>query len=257
MTRSESGVQGEGPLIAVAVHAGHAVRAELPGLFALSEQDRLREEDPYTGEWTEVAPTRIVAHHSRFEVDLNRPRNKAVYRRPEDAWGLQVWKQELPVEAVERSLARYDRFYDLARETLSAVARRWGRFVVFDLHTYNHRRYGPDGPPADPDMNPEVNVGTGSIDRARWAPLVDRFIDDLRAFDFGGRSLDVRENVKWRGGQFSRFVHETFPDTGVSLAIEFKKTFMDEWTGERDRAHFDALKAALASTVPGVLATLK
>ena len=36
-----------------------------------------------------------------------------------------------------------------------------------------------------------------------------------------------------------------------------KKTFKEEWTGERDRAHFDALKAALASTVPGVLATLK
>ena len=72
MARSEPGVQGEGPLIAVAVHAGHAVRAELAGLFALSADGRLREEDPYTGEWAELAPTRIVAHHSRFEVDLNR-----------------------------------------------------------------------------------------------------------------------------------------------------------------------------------------
>ncbi|MFB3066985.1 MAG: N-formylglutamate amidohydrolase [Planctomycetota bacterium] len=257
MTRSEPGLRGEGPLIAVAVHNGHAIRDELAGLFALSEDGRLREEDPYTGEWAEVAPTSIVAHHSRFEVDLNRPRDKAVYRRPEDAWGLQVWKEELPTAVVERSLAEYDHFYDLARETLSAIARRWGRFVVFDLHTYNHRQDGPDGPPADPDMNPELNLGTGTMDRTRWAPVVDRFLHDLRAFDFRGRSLDVRENVKFRGGRFSRFVHEEFPDTGVSLAIEFKKTFMDEWTGERDRAHFDALKAALASTVPGVLATLK
>ena len=42
--------------------------------------------------------------------------------------------------------------------------------VVFDLHTYNHRRNGPDGPPADPAGNPQVNIGTGTMNRDRWAP---------------------------------------------------------------------------------------
>ncbi len=66
-------------------------------------------------------------------------------------------------------------------------------------------------PPADEAENPQVNVGTGTMDRARWAPVVDRFIADLRAYDFPGGRLDVRENVKFRGGHFSRWVHETFP----------------------------------------------
>ena len=37
------------------------------------------QEDPFTGIWTTVAPTRLIGLHSRFEVDFNRPRDKAVY----------------------------------------------------------------------------------------------------------------------------------------------------------------------------------
>ena len=93
---------------------------------------------------------------------------------------------------------------------------RHGRFFVFDLHAYNHRRAGPDAPAADPEANREVNIGTGTMDRAYWAPVVDRFIADLRSFDFLGRHLDVRENVKFVGRGFPRFVHETFPRTGCA-----------------------------------------
>jgi N-formylglutamate amidohydrolase len=81
-------VHGEGPLVAAAIHAGHAVRNEVAGYFALDDDGRLREEDPFTDTWAEIAPSRVVALRSRFEVDFNRPREKAVYRRPEDAWGL-------------------------------------------------------------------------------------------------------------------------------------------------------------------------
>ena len=73
---------GDSPILAVASHDGHALREELQGNCALSEEERLREEDPFTGRWTSVAPTRMIALHSRFEVDLNRPRDKAVYLRP-------------------------------------------------------------------------------------------------------------------------------------------------------------------------------
>jgi N-formylglutamate deformylase len=190
---------------------------------------------------------------SRFEVDLNRPRAKAVYRTPEDAWGLNVWNSPLADDVVETSLAEYDAFYSELRTILSGVAERYGSFVVYDLHSYNHRRDGPNGEPADATMNPEVNIGTGTMDRERWGPVVDRFIGDLRAFDFGGRRLDVRENVKFRGGQLSRWIHKTFPETGCSLAIEFKKFFMDEWTGEVDPQANALILAALESTTPGVL----
>ncbi|KPJ89982.1 MAG: N-formylglutamate amidohydrolase [Gemmatimonas sp. SG8_17] len=247
---------GEGPLVAVAVHAGHAVRPKLAANLALDEGGRLREEDPFTDEWTEIAPTRVVALRSRFEVDLNRPRDKAVYLRPEDAWGLHVWKSQLPETVIAESLAEYDTFYETMRDLLLRVERDCGRFFVFDLHSYNHRRGGPNAPAAVEAENPQVNIGTGTMNRARWAPVVDRLVSDLRAHDFPGGRLDVRENVKFRGGHFSRWVHETFPQTGCALAIEFKKFFMDEWTGEADRDLVQAIGDALRSTTQGVLEQL-
>lgn len=243
----------DGPLIATAVHDGHAVRDELHPYLRLDAPGRLREEDPFTGGWAAVGDTCIVAHHSRFETDLNRPPEGAVYRRPEDAWGLHVY-EDLPQQQAERSLARYDQFYAAVRARLRRIQEQFGTFVVYDLHTYNHRRDGPTGPPADPDQNPEVNIGTGSLDRHRWGGVADRFMADLRAFDFNGRHLDVRENVKFKGGHFSRWIHQEFPGVSCVLAVEFKKFFMDEWTGTPDPAQVDLIGQALAATVPGVRA---
>ena len=83
--------------------------------MALSEAGRLREEDPFTAQWTGVAETQITALRSRFEVDLNRPRETAVYLKPEDAWGLEVWKTGPSPEIVARSMAEYNAFYSEVR----------------------------------------------------------------------------------------------------------------------------------------------
>jgi N-formylglutamate deformylase len=248
---------GGGPLIATAVHDGHEVRDEVAGQIGLSDSARLREEDPFTGEWTRVAPTRVVGMRSRFEVDLNRPREQAVYRTPEDAWGLRVWKGHPPQELFERSLAEYDAFYDAMQKLFKEMVRQYGGFLVFDLHSYNHRRAGPDGPEADPAGNPQVNIGTGTMQRERWAPVIDTFIDTLRAFDFPGGPLDVRENVKFFGGNWPRWIHQNFPDTGVAIAVEFKKFFMDEWTGEPRENCVEAIEEALRFTVPATLEAFK
>ena len=242
--------------MATAIHDGHEVRADALSHMALDEGSRLREEDPWTASWAVAAPNRVVGLRSRFEVDLNRPRAKAVYRVPADAWGLELWREELPADVVERSLAEYDAFYAEADRICSELERRYGRFVVLDLHTYNYRRGGPDAPPEDPEANPEVNVGTGSLDRERWGGLVDRFMADLRQHDYMGRHLDVRENVRFQGGYLSRWIHERFPESGCCLAIEFKKFFMDEWTGTLSPEEYEAIPQALEATMPGLLESL-
>jgi hypothetical protein len=198
-----------------------------------------------------------VGLRSRFEIDLNRPRDKSVYRAPEDAWGLTVWEGDLPDDVVERSLRGYDAFYSTLEELYRTQADRYGRFLVLDLHSYNHRRDGPDKPPADPEVNPQVNIGTGTmINRARWAHLIDRFMDDLAAYDFPGGRLDVRENVRFRGGAHAAWTHRTFPDAACVLSIEVKKFFMDEWTGEQDAVLVDAMEKALRTTIAGALEEL-
>jgi hypothetical protein len=245
--------RGEGPLVVTAIHDGHDVRPDVERRMRIDDQRRLYEEDPYTGRFTPLGDTGITVHRSRFEVDLNRPRYEAVYRGPKDAWGLDVWKEgEPPRHVIETSQQEHDAFYAEAERVFEALKAEYGAFVVIDMHTYNHRRDGPDGPPADPATNPEINIGTASMNRDRWSGLIDRFMGDLRAFDFRGRSLDVRENVKFIGGEFSRWIHERFPAAGCSINVELKKTFMDEWTGELDEAHLNDLYAAIASTVPGV-----
>ena len=143
------------------------------------------------------------------------------------------------------------------RALLREIAREYGRYLVFDLHSYNHCRQGPDGPAADAEGHPQVNIGTGTMNRERWGPVVDVFIETLRSFDFPGGKLDVRENVKFFGGNWPRWIHENFPETGVAIAIEFKKFFMDEWTGRPDGGSIEAIGHALQSTAPTVLEALR
>ena len=102
-----------------------------------------------------------------------------------------------------------------------------------------------------------INVGTGSMDRAYWGPLVDRFIANLSDFDFPGRRLDVRENVNFRGRYLAEYVHHYFPRAGCVLAIEVKKFFMCEWTGTVDPVQTNALLVAFRSTVAGLMEELE
>lgn len=239
--------------MATAIHAGHELRRELLPLLALDAFERSHEEDPYTDYWVKAMPSWLVPTRSRFEVDLNRDRDEAVYLNPEMAWGLHLWKAPLSSRMIERSLAEYDAVYAELKVILDRMAERHQRIVVFDLHAYNYRRSGPDAAPAPVVTDPEVNIGTGSMDRSLWGHVVDRFITDLRRFDFLGRQLDVRENVKFQGRHLAQWIHENYPGVACVIAVEFKKFFMDEWTGVGDTEHVQAIRDALGSTVPGVL----
>jgi N-formylglutamate amidohydrolase len=246
----------ETPVIATAIHAGHDVRPAVAGCLAIDEATRLREEDPYTDRLAALVPSHVLVSRSRFEIDLNRPRDKAIYLEVADSWGIQVWREPCSDELVAGSLAAYDRFYAALDRLLQDRVRRRGGFVVLDLHSYNHRRGGADGEPADPAGNPEINLGTGTVDRARWGALVDRFAADLAACRVGGHRLDVRENVKFRGGAMSAWINQRFAGAGCALAIELKKTFMDEWTGELDTVQLAELGRALTATLPGLRESL-
>lgn len=251
---------GELPIVATAIHAGHALDPQIAGAIALSDDERLREEDPGTERFTEIGVTRVIVRRSRFEVDLNRPRDGAVYATPEAAWGLRVWKAGgAPREALALGRREHDEFYAAMETLLAGFAARFGRFAVYDVHSYNHRRNGSDAPPEDEAENPEINLGTGALGtgalgaggRERWAPVVDRFAAELRA-----HGLDVRENVKFQGGHFPRWVAQRFPESACPLAIEVKKVYMDEWTGRIDDREVRRIRKAFAATLPGVAQAL-
>jgi N-formylglutamate deformylase len=244
-------VRGEGPLLATAIHAGHELRAEAEQLTALDAAQRRREEDPHTQAWLPMAGTAVAVHRSRWEVDLNRPRSSAVYRNPEDCWGLPPWKAPPSTDFLARSCRLYDDFYTELGAECERIVALHGAVVVLDLHSYNHRRRGPDLP-EHPAGNPEINIGTESMDRVRWGRLVDRVMADLTRCGF-----DTRENVRFGGAKLAAWVHRRFPAAGCCLAIDVKKVFMDEHTGEVDAAMLQRLTEAFAHAGSGLREALR
>lgn len=235
--------RGPGPVVATAIHDGHDLRPEVAQAFILPDLDRLREEDPFTGQAVTGVPTHIVAHRSRFEFDLNRGSDAAIYRTPEQSWGLQLWKAEPSEQMVAKSLELHAAYYRMLGALLDDIAAEHERFVLIDVHSYNHRREGAGATPTSQEEAPDVNIGTFSMPRGEWAFLLDPLMEAMRGFDFNGRRLDVRENVAFQGkGEQTRFVHQRYPATGCAIALEFKKFFMDEWTGEPDPAELRAMR---------------
>lgn len=166
-------------IIATAIHAGHELRPAIAERMALPEADRLREEDPYTDRLIAGFDTQVHVARSRFEVDMNRDADGCVYRSPAEAWDLRVWHDEvLDDENIAASAALHQEFYDELRTRLDAIAAQ-GPFVIYDVHSYNHRRDGANAPAAPEAENPEVNVGTGTMDRARFGGVVDAFMASL------------------------------------------------------------------------------
>ena len=187
--------RGASPVLGTAIHNGHEVNHDLEDHMALAEDDRLREEDPFTEFTIRDLPNRIAFHRSRFAVDLNRARDKAVYLSPEQSLELEVFEDPPTEEIVEQSLLMHDHYYMMLKTMLRELEEQYGHFVVLDIHSYNHRRDGPAAPPTDPHTMPEINIGTSSMDREKWAHVVDPFMEKLRGFEFRGHKMDVRENV--------------------------------------------------------------
>ncbi len=249
-------IKGKSPLVFAAIHDGHSIREELNPLYKLTKLERLREEDPFTAEWARCSDSHIIVHQSRFEMNINRSRDKAVYLRPEDAWGLKVWNTELKQEVIDRSLAVYDNFYKEARIYFEGLLKLHKRLIVYDIHSYNHRREAEDKI-ADPETNPEINLGMKNMDHELWEPIVKTLTNHLKSFDYNGRHLDVRENIKFKGGYFGQWLFEQFGSDICPISIEFKKFFMDEWTGEAFQLDLKLVYKLLQSSKQSVEAALE
>ncbi|HNX01493.1 MAG TPA: N-formylglutamate amidohydrolase [Candidatus Cloacimonadota bacterium] len=236
------------PLLFTAIHNGHELRDEVKVNCALSDEDRLREEDPHTSIFTEIGTNRIILHTSRFEVDLNRKRERAVYLKPEDCWGLTPRLEEPSQEWISRSLDDYDTFYRRTDAFLDELIRTHGKVIVYDIHSYNHHRQGIEAPYDDPEQNPEIILGTSNM-AFTWMPKIEQMQDKIRSYNWFGRSLDCRMNVKFTGGNFAQWIHHQYNENACVISIEFKKIFMNEWTGSVNHSLLNELKTVLATTL--------
>ena len=175
------------------------------------------------------------ANRSRFECDLNRPRERCISNDPEDTWGLKIWREDLPEEQMENSRRLHDSFYAEIEALCERLIASHGRILVLDLHSFNHMREGPEGEPAPQESNPDIDLGVTELNPDIYGGLLERFTRALRAEELRGRTPDVRHNKRFPdGGNFPEWVYARFGDAACTITVEYKKVFMDEWGAEAD-----------------------
>lgn len=229
------------PVLALAIHNGHVLPEYLQPYSGISEDARYREEDPHTGSFSRLFPNRMIVETSRFAVDLNRAPQRAVYQKPEDAWGLQVRSKPLSESILQTLQQDYTEWYAVLKYEIDRMLAFHPFLVIFDLHSFNHRRGGPDAEPDAQADNPDIILGRNNMPE-EYYPHIEDLRFKLDGQNLWGNSLDVRCDIKFPGGHLSRWLHSTYPGQLLCLAVEFKKIFMDEYSGKLNPVSIQLLR---------------
>ncbi len=209
------------PYICTAIHDGHQFRKSLWENCTHSDYERWYEEDPSTKEMIQSHPIVLAGLDSRFEYDLNREPQSAVF---EDAWGKKLWKSPLPEEERDLSLKKHQVFYDVVDALVEKIQGKYGRAIVFDMHSYNWKRWDR--------AVPTWNLGTTNIDNDRFSTLATSWSQKLGTMNLPNGIASTSEiNDTFQGnGYLLKHITQHFTDTLV-LATEIAKVYCDEKTG--------------------------
>jgi hypothetical protein len=206
------------PYACGAVHDGGQFRKELWDNCYHTQYERWFEEDPCTREMVKSHPILIAGCDSRFEYDLNRDPENAIF---EDAWGKKLWKEPLSKEMHAKSMAKHTAFYSVVHALIEKLEEKFGIIVVYDIHSYNWRRWDREVP--------VINLGTTNIDNDRFSGMVEVWRKSLSELQLPGVS-ETTSNINdtfFGNGYFLKYITKTFKNTLV-LATEFKKIYCDE-----------------------------
>ena len=207
------------PYICAAIHDGHQFRKELWDNCLHTEYDRWYEEDPETKNMIASHPIVIAGCDSRFEYDLNRAPEEAVF---ETAWGKQLWKNPLPEAQKQKSLAKHEAFYKVVHTLVATIETKHKVAIVYDMHSYNWQRWDREVP--------TWNLGTSNVDN-------NRFGEDIEAWRQSLSEIQLPKNIKstalindtfFGNGYFLKFITNSFKNTLV-LATEIAKVYCDEY----------------------------
>ncbi|QMU65571.1 MAG: hypothetical protein GKR88_15625 [Flavobacteriaceae bacterium] len=206
------------PYVCAAIHDGHQFRKELWSHCKHTEYERWYEEDPATKEMIKTHPIVISGMDSRFEYDLNRAPENAIY---EDAWGKQLWYTPLSNKMKEKSLAKHIRFYEVVHTLISKIEHIFGVCVVYDMHSYNWKRWNREVP--------VWNLGTANVDKHRFEEDIESWCIILGKMHLPNTiKSTARINDTFQGnGYFLRYIGKSFNNTLV-LATEIAKIYCDE-----------------------------
>lgn len=204
--------------LCAAVHDGHQFRKELWNHCLHTEYERWYEEDPCTEQMISSMPMVLAGCDSRFEYDLNRAPETAIY---EDAWGKKLWGVPLSTPQKEVSLSKHHNFYKVVGALLIKMEEKYGGAIVFDIHSYNWKRW--DRPV------PVINLGTTKIDNEKFSAFAKAWCNSLQTIKLPHNiETTAAINDTFKGnGYFLKFITTRSEHTLV-LATEFSKIYCDE-----------------------------
>lgn len=228
------------PYVCAAVHNGHQFRNALWDKCLHSEYDRWYEEDPKTKKMINSQPIVIAGRDSRFEYDLNRDPDNAIY---EDAWGKQLWKEPLTAEEKSESLEKHQNFYKVVHALIKTLELKFGCSIVYDMHSYNWKRWDREVP--------TWNLGTSNIDNDKYRKTVEAWRNQLAKINLPHAiPTTAKINDTFQGnGYFLKFITNNFNNTLV-LATEVAKIYCDEQGQIIYPEVVDAIKKGLEKQLP-------
>ncbi|WP_136465765.1 N-formylglutamate amidohydrolase [Flagellimonas onchidii] len=209
------------PFVCGAVHDGHQFRKSLWDNCLHTEYERWYEEDPSTKQMIQSFPIVIAGSDSRFEYDLNRPPETAIF---DTAWGKQLWKNTLPENEIQLSLKKHENFYKVTHALIAKLTSKLQNVLVFDMHSYNWKRWDREVP--------VWNLGTINVDNTRFGSLIESWRIKLESIKLpNGIETTSKINDTFQGnGYFLKYITNNFKNTLV-LATEISKIYCDELTG--------------------------
>lgn len=209
------------PFVCGAVHDGAQFRPSLWENCLHSTYERWYEEDPCTKQMVQSMPIVISGRDSRFEYDLNRPPETAIF---DTAWGKQLWRNPLAEEEKTQSLAKHQNFYRIVHALIQKLEQLHQKVIVFDMHSYNWKRWDREVP--------VWNLGTSNINNDRFGDIVEEWRKKLEGIQLPvSQEVHAKINDTFYGnGYFLKYITQHFNNTLV-LATEISKVYCDELTG--------------------------
>lgn len=201
-----------------AIHNGRQFRKSLWNNCLHTEYERWYEEDPETKTMIQSHPIVISGNDSRFEYDLNRSPESAIYH---DAWGKQLWKEPLSNKEKEISLQKHINFYKVVYALISKLEEIHGNAIVYDIHSYNWKRWNREVP--------TFNLGAGNVNMDKYGKIVETWRYSLSQIKLPNniKTTSLINDVFKGNGYFLKYIMSNFNNTLV-LATEVSKIYCDE-----------------------------
>lgn len=223
------------PYVCAAVHDGHQFAHDLWENCLHTAHDRWYEEDPCTGTMISDLPITLIAHDSRFEYDLNRDPDHAVY---DTAWGKELWRMPLSRKRKQQSLQKHENFYRVVGALVQKLEELYVATIFYDMHSYNWKRWDREVP--------VFNIGTTNVDEDQFRVAIMQWQDILQDLSLPiDQNVDCTINDVFKGnGYFLKYVTANSKNTLV-LATEISKIYCDEETGVIYREVVEAVRSQL------------